>query len=330
MIFLIAILEYLVIPKLTGAKKSINLISRANFALVIVAICAEAAALMAYTLLFRSLMHNKSLKFPTLLNINLSTLSLSHILPGGTAPSSALSYRLLTTQGVTNSDATFSIATSGIGSAGILNLILWLALLISIPFRSVKNPLYALAAIVGSLLIGLIAVGILLLTHGEEFVVVYARKISTKIPFADPDKIEGFLRNIAQRIDDLLKDKDLLIRSLIWASANWLLDATCLWLFIAAFGDLMSPIDVLVAYGLANVLAAIPITPGGLGVIEGVLIPTIHGFGASANVALVAVLSYRLINFWLPIPVGGFSYLMLKIQARRKGIDITKDAPSPA
>ncbi len=330
LILLIAILEYLVIPKLTGAKKSINLISKANVGLVLIAICAEVAAIIAYSVLFRTLMHNKSVKLPTLLNINLSTLSLSHILPGGTAPSSALSYRLLTSQGVTNSDATFSIATSGIGSAGVLNLILWISLLISIPFRSVKNPLYALAAIVGSLLIGLIATGILLLTHGEEFVVVFVKKISGKIPFADPEKIEAFLRNIAQRIDDIIKDKNLLIRSLIWASANWLLDATCLWLFIAAFGNFMSPVDVLVAYGLANVLAAIPITPGGLGVVEGVLIPTLHGFGASSNVALVAVLSYRLINFWLPIPAGGVSYFILKLQARKRGIDISKGAANTA
>lgn len=323
-IFIIAIVEYLVIPKITGAKKSVNLITKANISLVVLAVGVEVTSLLAYSMLFRSLLHNKKLKFPTLFNINLSTLSLSHILPGGTAPSSALSYRLLTSQGVSNSDATFSIATSGIGSAAVLNIILWFSLLISIPFRSVKNPLYAVAAIIGSLLIGLIAIGILLLTHGEEFVVVYAKKISNKIPLANPDKIEGFLRNIAQRIDDLIKDRDLMLRALVWASSNWLLDAGCLWLFLAAFGKVMSPIDLLVAYGLANVLAAIPITPGGLGVVEGVLIPTIHGFGASSNVALVAVLSYRLINFWLPIPAGGVSYLNLKIKSRKRGIDISK------
>ena len=100
-----------------------------------------------------------------------------------------------------------------------------------------------------------------------------------------------------------------------WAAANWLLDAASLWVFIAAFGRLISPIDLLVAYGLANILAVIPITPGGLGVIEGVLIPTLAGFGVDKGVATVAVLAYRLVNFWLPIPVGGGCYLSLRIES---------------
>ena len=48
-----------------------------------------------------------------------------------------------------------------------------------------------------------------------------------------------------------------------WAAANWLLDAASLWVFVAAFGHVISPVDLLTAYGLANILAAMPITPGG-------------------------------------------------------------------
>ena len=89
-------------------------------------------------------------------------------------------------------------------------------------------------------------------------------------------------------------------------------DAASLWVFIAAFHRYVSPIDLLVAYGLANVLAVIPITPGGLGVVEGVLIPTLHGFHVPSKVALLGVLGYRLVNFWLPIPVGGATYVSLR------------------
>ena len=74
----------------------------------------------------------------------------------------------------------------------------------------------------------------------------------------------------------------------------------------------MSPIDLWVAYGLANVLAAIPITPAGLGVVEGVLIPTIVGFGVPHGQAILAVLAYRLVNFWVPIPIGGAAYASLQ------------------
>ena len=39
-------------------------------------------------------------------------------------------------------------------------------------------------------------------------------------------------------------------------------------MFLLAFGAHVDPIDVLVAYGLANILAVIPLTPSGLGVVE--------------------------------------------------------------
>ena len=59
----------------------------------------------------------------------------------------------------------------------------------------------------------------------------------------------------------------------------------------------------------------IPLTPGGLGVIEGVLISTLSGFGVPNSQAILAVLAYRLVNFWLPIPLGGAAYA--SVQWRR-------------
>jgi hypothetical protein len=108
-------------------------------------------------------------------------------------------------------------------------------------------------------------------------------------------------------------DRQLLLRAAGWAAANWLLDAASLWVFVAAFGYRVSVVGLLVAFGLANVLAAIPITPGGLGVVEAVLTSTLVGFGTPSAVAILGVAAYRLLNFWLPIPLGALSYLTLKV-----------------
>jgi hypothetical protein len=66
------------------------------------------------------------------------------------------------------------------------------------------------------------------------------------------------------------------------------------------------------------VLAAIPITPGGLGVVEGVLVPSLVGFGATRGAAIVAVIGYRLVNFWLPIPAGAGACLSLRVSGGRQ------------
>ena len=72
--------------------------------------------------------------------IQISTKALSNVVPGGSAAGSALGYRLLTLSGVDGPDAGFALATAGLGSAVVLNLIFWIALLVSIPLYGV-NPL---------------------------------------------------------------------------------------------------------------------------------------------------------------------------------------------
>ena len=84
-------------------------------------------------------------------------------------------------------------------------------------------------------------------------------------------------------------------------------------MFLRAFGGTVNPINLIVAFGLANVLAAIPITPGGLGVVEAALTSTLVGFGLARSTAAVGVLAYRFVQFWLPIPLGGLSYASLKL-----------------
>lgn len=55
-----------------------------------------------------------------------------------------------------------------------------------------------------------------------------------------------------------------------------------------------------------------PITPGGIGVVEGVLISTLLGFGVPGGIAVLGVVSWRLIQYWAPIPVAGLCYLSLR------------------
>ena len=96
----------------------------------------------------------------------MSTKALSNIVPGGSAAGSALGYRLLTLSGIRGADAGFALATAGLGSAVVLNLIFWTALLVSIPFRGV-NALYVTAALLGlgiMLVVSMLVVG---LQHGQ-------------------------------------------------------------------------------------------------------------------------------------------------------------------
>jgi len=307
---------YVVLPELAGARKSLSDLGHLDIAYVILGVGLEAGALGAYAQLTHTVLPPGAVRRPRLLRINMSSLAVSHVVPGGTAPATGLSYRLLTESGVAGPDAAFGLAIQGAGSAVVLNALLGLALVVSI-FVHGYNPLYGVAAGIGALLMASFGAVVYLLLRNRPRPAEFIRRLAARIPFVDEDAAAHALTRIVERLRSLLSDRPLLVRAIGWAAANWLLDAASLWVFIAAFHTLISPIDLLVAYGLANVLAVIPITPSGLGVIEGVLIPTLAGFGVAKEKAVLAVVGYRLVNFWLPIPIGGLCYLSLRLGARR-------------
>jgi uncharacterized membrane protein YbhN (UPF0104 family) len=62
---------------------------------------------------------------------------------------------------------------------------------------------------------------------------------------------------------------------------------------------------VLLAYSVAAVLGMIPVTPSGLGFVEAGLVATLGLAGVSGDDAVLAVLAYRLVASWLPLPARG-------------------------
>ncbi|HEU5214280.1 MAG TPA: YbhN family protein [Gaiellaceae bacterium] len=97
---------------------------------------------------------------------------------------------------------------------------------------------------------------------------------------------------------------------------------------LAAVGARPDPSLVVLAYSAAMLLALIPFTPGGLGFVEAGLTGLLTLAGASAHQAVVATLAYRLLTFWLPLPLGGIAYLLHR---RRYGAtpDASASATSP-
>jgi uncharacterized protein (TIRG00374 family) len=306
------IIEVFVWPAITSAKKSLALLRHVNVVWMLAGVVVEAGALLAYALLTRTVLPSDGPDLWTIARVDMSTLAVSHVIPGGTASSTGLGYRLLTGLGVRGADAGFALGSQGIGSALVLNVLLWVALVVSIPIDGVHKG-YVTVALVGVLLLILLAAIVYLLTIGEDVAARVIRAAAKPIPRLHPDRIEEVIKRIGQRLRDLGTDRLLLRRSLMWAALNWLLDAFCLWCFVAAFGSYISPIDLFVAYAVGNVLAAIPVTPGGLGIVEAAVSAALVGFGLTKGVATLAVIGWRLVNFWLPIPVGAGMYVSLRL-----------------
>src|SRR5215217_1506902 len=308
---LIFVVYYLVLPQIGGLRSALDEVTAVNPILLVGGVAFEAAALVAYSFMTRACLPPACLPFNRLLRIQLATKAVANMVPGGSAAGSAMGYRLLTAAGVRGPDAGFALATSGLGSAVVLNVILWIALLVSIPAAGF-NPLYVTAAIVGVVIMGFFAAIVIGLIKGEEAAQRALRAVARRVKWLDEERTGAVVNRLAKRLRELMTNPQLLRRVILWAVVNWLLDAASLWIFLRAFGATVRPDGLLVAFGLANVLAALPITPGGLGIVEGVLIPTLVGFGADRTSAALGVAAYRLVQYWMTLPVGGVAYLSLK------------------
>ena len=307
------IIYFFVLPLIPGFRRALYDLLDVDSSMLVLGVGLEIAALFCYSMLTRVALGPEGDRISPLrlFRIQLSTKALGSIMPAGSAASSALGYRLLTLSGVHGPDAGFALATAGIGSAVVLNLILWFGLIISIPFRGV-NALYGFAAIVGIILMLIASALIFGLVEGQGRAERAVRWLARHVRL-DADRASEVIRHLGNRLEGLIADRQLLGRVVFWASANWLLDMVAVYVFLRAFGGDIAIDGLIVAFGLANVMAVVPITPGGLGLIEGIYIPTLVGFGLSRSVATVGVLTYRLAQFWFPIVVGAVCYLSLRV-----------------
>ncbi len=309
----VAVLYLAIVTVVPGVRKAASELRTLSPVLILVGFLLEIAALYSYSLLTKAALGEAGhlLSSWRLFRIQMSTKALSSIVPGGSAAGSALGYRLMTLSGVPGPDAGFALATAGLGSAVVLNVIFWAALVVSIPIRGVNGG-YATAAIAGVIIMAFAAMLVFGLLEGqgraERMLRWFARRLRL-----DENRAAAGVKHVAGRLDELASDRQLLMRVIGWAAANWLLDAMALWVFLRAFGVSTQIDALLVAFGLANVLAVIPITPGGLGVVDVTLSSALVGFGLSRANAVLGVGAWRLAQLFFPIVLGGLLYATLRV-----------------
>ena len=228
----------------------------------------------------------------------------ARVMPGGPAMGAAVQYNLLRTAGIGTANA-----TSGLTAAGLLQLGTTLAL-----------PMLALPG----LLIGATAPDSLL-SAAWTGAALFAVLLVFSIVILRDDRLLSWIGRLIDRVrrrsaDDggdatgavLIRERNLLRtglgeqweRAAVYSMARAVFDFLTLLAALAALGADTHPSLVLLAYASAMVLGMIPFTPGGLGFVEAGLTGVLVLAGIPTATAISATLLYRLMSFWLPIPIG--------------------------
>lgn len=259
-------------------------------------------------------------RWSTIAMIQMSSTAFSRVVPGGFASGGAVNYQMFATVGIPRGRAATGVTAATLVSTGVLFMLPVLAL----PAMLAGAPISAS------------------LWHGLEFGLVVAALIvaggATALFTDAPIRWAG--RAIQRAIDRrrtttapqvdlatrLIEERNLIRtalgrrwwQALLLASGGWLFDYAALLAALAAVGAQVHPSLVLLGYVVAALLAVLPFTPGGLGFVEVGLAATLGLAGVGAAEATLAVLAYRLVSFWLPIPAGIGSYLLFRQRHRAR------------
>jgi uncharacterized membrane protein YbhN (UPF0104 family) len=119
---------------------------------------------------------------------------------------------------------------------------------------------------------------------------------------------------VLPRLVEVAQDPRKLIEGMGGALVLSLSYIACLSACVAAFGGSVPIAKIGVVYLTGSALGSIIPTPGGLGAVEAALTAGLTAAGVPGGVAVSAVLMFRLLTFWLPVPFGwaAFNYLERK------------------
>jgi uncharacterized membrane protein YbhN (UPF0104 family)/tRNA A-37 threonylcarbamoyl transferase component Bud32 len=109
---------------------------------------------------------------------------------------------------------------------------------------------------------------------------------------------------VLPRLLEVAQDPRKLIEGVGGALLLSLAYIACLATCVAAFGGSVPIAKIGVVYLTGSALGSIIPTPGGLGAVEAALTAGLTAAGVPGGVAAGAVLLFRLLTFWLPVPLG--------------------------
>jgi putative heme transporter len=251
---------------------------------LLLAVLAQLISLAAYALIVRELLRvgEVAARISALLRATLGGIAMSASLPGGQVASAAYWFKQLRQEGAARGLTTLAMVCSML--AGVLSLAALFVL--GVVAAGGEGPLAAARVPILEGCSILLALAVLFRRRTGRLAGRLVRRLVPGVP-------DGYA----------LERRSLLAIGIL-AFANWLLDCACLCAALAAVHASVPPRSVLLAYTLAQLVASLPLLPGGGGTVEASLVLTFAAFQHTSASVLAGVLLFRLISCWGLIPVG--------------------------
>ena len=277
---------------------------------------AEAASFACFALMQYRLLLCGGVDAPglPLFKMAFASQALANSLPAGTAVSAVYGFRWFRRFGADDTVAVWAMVGTMTAAMIALSLVATAGLALA---TGEGASLDLIPVLLGVLVIAL-AVGALFVYEKPLFVVLTRSMRISQAIFRRPrgDAVAHVDRIMRRATSVHLQWREILT-IVFWGTANWLFDCSCFAMMFLAIGSTIPWKGLLLAYGAGQLAAALPITPGGLGAVEGSITIALVAFGGAHLTTVDAVLLYRLISFWLVLVVGWLLWGELALEVRR-------------
>ena len=303
MCLVLGLVGYFLYNQTDFIKEALAAVAKANPWWIVACIVASFASMLSFTGVQWTLLRAAGVHSPFSRNtaIVFASNALSGSIPGGPVLGTALTYRETKRLGASTIIAAWQLVVSGVLATVGLAL---LGLGGFVFLGTTTNPFVLVASLVG--LFALL------------FIVHWAMK--------NPDKIEGKLlpilvwwadkrhkdptpsvrrlHNTLQQVEAVELKPSELAKAFGWSLFNWITDIACMGFAAYAVGAKPGVAGMAIAYVTGKIVGSAPVTPGGLGTVDGALVWALTIGGLTAANSLATVLIYRLISFVLMVLIG--------------------------
>jgi len=282
----------------------------------VAAAVAEALSFLCFANMQRQLIGAGGVDIPirSMSAITLAGNSIQNSLPAGLVLSSAYAYRQFRRWGADEVLSGWVVIAMGVVTILTLSVLAAVGLGLA---ASAGTAFDLVGAIVGVVVVMALIVlawvkRTFLIRHAEGIVRVSQR--ITHRPRGDPGQL---ISEALVKLATVAPTRRQWAWATSYAMGNWLSDLACLALSFLAIGAGIPWRGLLLAYTGAQLATDLPVTPGGLGVVEGSLTVALVAFGGRGASTVAAVLVYRLLNYWLTLPIGWGAWGVTVWAARR-------------
>ncbi|MCX8555668.1 YbhN family protein [Mycolicibacterium mucogenicum] len=246
--------------------------------------------------------------------------ALSTTLPGGPVLSATFVYRQQRLWGASPLVASWQLVMSGaLQVVGLALLGLGGAFLLG----ASKNPLSLIFTIGGFVALLLLAQTVAANPQQIDGIGVRLLSWVNSLRGKPADTgLDGWRRTLNQ-LESVSLSRRTLTVAFSWSLFNWIADVACLACAAYATGGHPSLAGLTVAYAAARAVGAIPLMPGGLLVVEAVLVPGLVSSGMTLAAAISTMLIYRLVS-WIFISAIGWVVFFFLFRTEK---DFDPDAP---